>query len=256
MLEAYFEAFEDFLKTGNSERLARFTDVDSNPEFLNVYRNGYFKTCTDALVAGYPVVGSLVGEDYFRRLARAYVEAHPPTTGTLVGYGSRFAEFLRSRSHEHGLAYLSDAAAIDAAWLVSYFAKDVVALAPADVESISSVGVDVSTIRVKLTPPTQLVSLHHHIVETWALIRERGALTSGVRLREGDNMAMVWRLDGQIHIKALDPGESAFLSTIAGVATLEAAATRAFEVDESFDLETTFAALLKNHVLQLESQNE
>jgi hypothetical protein len=256
VLDAYFEAFEDFLRTGNCDRLTQFTDGGSNPDFLNVYRNGYLKTCTDALAASYPVVGSLVGEDYFRSLARAYVEAHPPTTGTLVGYGSGFAEFLRARSNEHGLDYLADAAAIDAAWLASYFAKDEMALAPTDVESISAAGVDVSTIRVKLTPPTQLVSLHHHIVGTWVLIREQGALTSGVSLREGDNMAMVWRRDGQIHIRALEPGESAFLSTLAGVSTLEEAANSAFQADESFDLATAFAELLKNNVLQLESQHE
>lgn len=256
MLDAYFEAFEDFLATGNPDRLARFTDVDMNPAFLNVYRNGYFRTCTDALAASYPVVSSLVGEDYFRRLARAYVEAHPPAAGTLVGYGRYFAEFLRSRSNEHGLAYLSDAAVIDAAWLASYFAEDGVALAPVDVEAMSSEGIDVSAVPVTLTPPTRLIDLNYHVVETWIRIREHGALTSVVSLREGDNKALVWRLDGQIHIKTLNRGESVFLSTLGGVATLESAATKAFEVDKSFDLATTFAALLQNHILQLESYNE
>lgn len=256
MLDSYFEAFEDFLSTGRPERLVRFTDVDTNPAFLSVYRNGYFKTCTDALAASYPVVSALVGEDYFRTLARAYVEAYPPAAGTLVGYGSHFADFLRSRSDEHGLIYLADAAAIDAAWFASYFAEDVVALASSDVESMSSDGIDVSAVRVTLTPSTRLISLNHHFVETWALIREQGALTSAVNLREGDNTALVWRLDGQIHIKALDPCESAFLSTLAGVATLEAAATSAMGIDEGFDLATTFAALLQNHILQLESENE
>ena len=256
MLDAYFDAFEGFMRTGNTELLAEFIDDETNPAFLNVYRNGYLKTCTDALAASYPVVRSLLGDDYFRTLARAYVEAYPPTAGTLVGYGSHFAEFLGSRSDEHGLAYLSDAAAIDAAWLASHFAKDVVALAPADVESISAKGIDISTVRVKLTPPTQLVRLHYHVVEIWARIRAQGALSSSVTLSAGDNLAMVWRLDGQIHIRALDPGESAFLATLAGVATLKTAADSAFEVDASFDVATTFAALLQNRILQLEDRNE
>lgn len=256
MLDTYFQAFEDFLDTGNPDRLARFTEADTDPAFLNVYRNGYFKTCTDALGASYPVVSSLVGEDCFRTLARAYVEAYPPTLGTLVGYGSHFAEFLRSRSKQHGLAYLADVAAIDAAWIVSYFAADVAALTPADVESMSSDGIDIAAVPVTLTPPARLVGLNHHVLESWTLIREHGALTDAVSLSEGDNMAMLWRLDGQIHVRALDHGESAFLSTLAGVATLETAATRAFAVDASFDLATTFAALLQNHILQLENHKE
>ena len=256
MLDAYFEAFEEFLVTGNADPVARFTDTDSEPAFLNVYRNGFRKTCTDALTASYPTVSALVGEDYFRVLARAYAKSYPPTTGTLVGYGSHFAEFLRSMSDEHKLADLPDAAAIDAAWLVSFFAEEAVALSPANVEAMVSDGIDVSKTRVTLTPPTQLVSLSHHIVETWIQIRQQGKLTSGVSLREGDNMAMIWRLGGQIQIKALSNAESAFLNTLAGVETLEMAAVAALEIDESFNLATTFAALLRNHILQLESQNE
>ncbi len=252
MLNAYFEGFESFLKTGNTDLIARFIDADSNLAILNIYRNGYLKTCTETLASSYPVVSSLVGPDYFRTLARAYIEAYPPTTGTLVGYGSRFAEFLRSRTDEHGLAYLPDAAAIDAAWLVSYFAEDGVALTPKDVEAMSSKTLDISKVSVGLTPPTRLVRLNHHIVETWALIRDHGALNNRVSLRAGDCIAMLWRVDGLIHIKELDLGESTFFSTIAGVSTLEAAANSAFEVNKSFNLATTFAAMLENKILQLE----
>ena len=252
MLDAYFEAFEDFIKTGDPDRLLGFTAADTNPAYLSVYRNGYYRTCADSLAASYPVVRSLVGEDYFRVLAHAYIEAHPPTTGTLVGYGSHFAETLRLKIDEHELDYLPDAAAIDAAWLESYFAAEVTALTAADVELMSSDGIDVSTVQVKLSPPTRLVSLKHDIVDTWIHIREQGALTSAAGVPELDCTAMLWRLDGQIHIKALDTGESAFLSMLAGAETLEAAATGAYEVDESFDLATTFAALLQNRVLQTE----
>lgn len=256
MLDAYFDGFEDYLRTGNSDALVGFTEGDTNPAFLSVYRNGYLKTCTDALASSYPVVQSLVGEDYFRGVARAYVEAHPPTKGTLVGYGKDLAEFLRSRSDKHELVYLADAAAIDEAWLSSYFAEEVSALTAADIESMNSEGIDVSAVRVTLTPPTRLVSLDHHIAATWALLREQGALTQSIRLEEGGNVAMLWRLNGKIHIKELDPAESAFMSKLAETATLEAAATKAFEIDEAFDLSTTFSALLQNYILRLEHNQQ
>jgi hypothetical protein len=151
------------------------------------------------------------------------------------------------------LAYLPDAAAIDTAWLESYFAEDGVALTPTDVQAMSSKTIDVSTVSIGLTPPTRLVRLDHHMVETWALIRDHGALNNRVSLRAGESIAMLWRVEGHIRIKELDLGESTFLSTIAGVSTLEAAANKAFAVDQSFDLVKTFAALLENKILQLET---
>ena len=252
MRDAYFEAFEDFIKTGDPDLLLGFTDADTNPAYLNVYLNGYYRACVDSLAASYPVVSSLVGEEYFRVLARAYVEAYPPTTGTLVGYGKHFTEFLRQRSDVHGLNYLPDAAAIDAAWLESYFAEEMAALTAADVESMNAGGIDVSKLQVKLTPSTLLVNLKHAIVDTWIQIHEQGVLTSVTSVPELDCTVMLWRLDGQIHIKVLEAGESVLLSVLAGVSTLEAAATSAYQVDESFDLATTFAALLQNRVLQTE----
>ena len=256
MLEGYFDAFEDYLRTGKSDALAEFAEAEANPAFLSVYRNGYLKTCTDALAASYPVVRSLVGEDYFRRLAQSYVENHPPTRGTLVGYGNRFAEFLQVRPDEHELAYLPDMVAIDAAWLESYFAGDASALTATDVRTMSADGIDVSTIKVRFTPPVRFVKLQYDVADTWAVLREQGTLSDSVSLNCSDNTVMLWRLEGKIHIKVLDPGESAFLSEIAGVATLESAATAAIRVDESFDLASTFAALLTNKILQQDNNKQ
>ena len=67
---------------------------------------------------------------------------------------------------------------------------------------------------------------------------------------------MLWRRGAQIHIKALSDAESAFLNALADIGTLEMAAVAALDVDKSFDLATTFAALLQNQILQLESHNK
>jgi hypothetical protein len=252
MLDAYFNAFERYLTTGETTAIAEFIDEQANPAFLSVYRNGFLKTCTDGLIANYPVVRAIVGEDYFHSLARAYVDQYPPTRGTLVGYGERLADFIRQLEKEHGLDYLADAAAIDAAWLESYFADEGLPLAPADMEHMDTKGTDVTAVRVHLTPHVQLVRIENGIVDTWARLRDQGELTEGVALTKGAQLAMLWRLDGRVHIKALDDAESAFISTLADVATLGDAAARAYAVDASFDLAETFAALLRNNILQLQ----
>ena len=95
MLDAYFSAFEEFLTTGETTAIAEFMDEQANPAFLSVYRNGFLRTCTDVLMGNYPVVRAIVGDDYFRDLARGYIDQYPPTRTTLVGYGERLADFIR-----------------------------------------------------------------------------------------------------------------------------------------------------------------
>jgi hypothetical protein len=109
---------------------------------------------------------------------------------------------------------------------------------------------------VHLTPHVQLVELENSIVDTWAMLRDQGELTEAVALTKRVHLAMLWRLHGHIHIKALDDAESAFINTLADVATLGDAAARAYEVDASFDLAGTFAALLQNNILQLNEQSK
>ena len=256
MLDAYFSAFEAFLTTGETTAIAEFIDEQANPALLSVYRNGYLRTCTDGLAANYPVVRAIVGNDYFRNLARGYVAEYPPTRATLVGYGERLADFIRPAKEEHGLDYLADAAAIDAAWLKSYFAEEGLPLTPADIEHIGAKGTDVTAVRVHLTPHVQLVQIEHSIVDTWATLRDQGELTEAIALTKRAHLAMLWRLDGHINIKALDDAESAFINSLADVATLGDAAACAYAIDTSFDLAGTFAALLQNNILQLKEQSK
>lgn len=47
---------------------------------FSVYRNNVTVSLVDALASIFPTVQNLVGEDFFRAMARLYVAAHPPTS--------------------------------------------------------------------------------------------------------------------------------------------------------------------------------
>lgn len=256
MLSAYFESFEQFMRTGDTGHLADYLESGSNQTILNVYRNGYLKTCSDALVSSFPSVESLVGENYFRQLAHSYIEVHPPGKGTLVGYGHQFPEFLQTRLHDHSLSYLADTAVLDAAWMASFFARNERVLDADGIEAMNAQGGDVSDLRASLAPSTRLVDLHYDLLETWALIREQGALKHDVSVSPLEHQVLFWRLDGQILFRALQVGESAFLSAFATTTTLGAAAEKALEADENFDIANSFAALLDNKILRTEGDEQ
>jgi hypothetical protein len=78
---------------------------------VGVYRNNYRGNLHDALAGAYPVIVQLVGEDFFRYMARCYIGAHPSRSGNLYHYGDKLAEFVADFEPAQGLAYLADAGA-------------------------------------------------------------------------------------------------------------------------------------------------
>jgi hypothetical protein len=61
---------------------------------IGVYRNNYRGNLHDTLAGAYPVIRQLVGEDFFRLLARKYIEQHLSRGGNLHHYGAEMAKFV------------------------------------------------------------------------------------------------------------------------------------------------------------------
>ena len=63
---------------------------------FGVYRNNVYSSLIDVLQARFPVVSRLVGEEFFRAMARVYVEQEPPRSAVLLRYGASFPDFVAS----------------------------------------------------------------------------------------------------------------------------------------------------------------
>ena len=83
---------------------------------LHVYRNNHVAALATALTDVYPVTTRLVGEDFFRQLARAYIARHPSTSGDLQAFGAMLPAFIRRQASLATLPYLADVAALE--WAV------------------------------------------------------------------------------------------------------------------------------------------
>ncbi|MGB9092559.1 MAG: DNA-binding domain-containing protein, partial [Gallionella sp.] len=95
---------------------------------IEVYRNNYRGNLHDTLAGAYPVIRQLVGEDFFRYMARKFIEQYPSRSGNLHRYGAEIADFLASFEPAQGLPYLPDVAALEWACHRAYFAEDASAL--------------------------------------------------------------------------------------------------------------------------------
>ncbi len=132
---------------------------------INVYRNNIEATLVESLESIYPVSHALVGENYFRHMARAYVREHAPDTGDLRNYGEHLPQFMHSMPGTENFAYLFDIAKIDWACHISFHAVSEIHL---PITSLSQFSVDVyESLLFTMNPAAAAVRSEFPIFDIW-----------------------------------------------------------------------------------------
>ncbi|MCA0406177.1 MAG: DNA-binding domain-containing protein [Proteobacteria bacterium] len=139
-----------------------------------VYRNNVTVSLIEALGATFPTVKAMVGEDFFRDMARVYLRAHPPSSPMMVRFGESFPDFLAGFAPVATLAYLPDLARLEAARRRAFHAADAASLSPEDFASLDPAALP--GLVVTLHPSLQVFSARHAAVSLWAAHQGQGAL--------------------------------------------------------------------------------
>jgi hypothetical protein len=205
---------------------------------FRVYRNTVTASLADALAATYPAVLALVGEDFFRAAAREAARADPPRSPVLIDWGGGFAAFLAAFPPAASLPYLPDVARLEWAWTRAYHAADA---APAPISVLSGVAPEaLAAARLVPHPAVRLVRARFPVVSLWAETTGRAARTA-LDLSRAES-ALVARPALQVTVRALAPGEDAFLAAVLEGAAIGQAAEAA-AAQPGFDLGRAFVRL-------------
>src|SRR5215470_447629 len=210
-----------------------------------VYRNNVAAGLVSALAERFPVVQRLVGEEFFRAMARAYVTQEPPRSPVLLQYGATFGTFVDSFPPAAAVAYLGDVARLEFARGRAYHAADAAPLAAENLAAIAPAAL--ADMRVTLHPSISVISSGHPIVSIWEAHRDPDAIVPVQSW--GAETALVARPFHAVEVRRLPVGGGSFLTGLArGLAIVEAAeaATRA---DGRFDLEANLAQLLGSRIV-------
>ena len=237
-------AFAEFMKSGQYEKLTDYCESGTNLEFFNVYRNGYYRSAIGTLVSNYPAVLALLGEDYFRFLAKQYVNEFPPSVGTLVGYGGEFASFLAAHNDRARLPYLSDIARLDRAWLNVYFAADTAPITADEVAALAGRVGGIDSQQLNLCAATAIVSLDYAVALIWQKLKESGYLSAVIKISKKPEYALIWRQNSTVLIRSLPSAEFAFLTGLNAGLNLGKAAEIAVVEDEDFNLAELFSKVI------------
>jgi len=212
---------------------------------LQIYRNNLFENRIAALTAVYPVVARLVGPDFFRCAARAYVQIFPFRSGDLHAFGDRWSEFLSEYVPAAGLPYLADVAALEWAYHHAYHQEQLPALDPARLAQVPAA--EQAELRLKIQPSASIVRSPYPVMRIWQANQPQTFdQASMISLDEGGVNVLVVQQDLEIEFRLLDAAESRWLCALGDGASLGGATAQALECDGAFDLTAALARHLAN----------
>ena len=233
-------AFAAHLAGADQPELAAEVSGDTIPAAarLRVYRHHVLESLTAALAATFPTVQALVGGDFFRGLARAFVADELPRQPVLAEYGADFPDFIAACEAARGLPYLADIGRLDWALNAAFHAPIGGRLAAADLAALPADGLP--SLLLALAPGAALLSSPHPLDRIWAA-SQPGAPEGSVDLGAGGSHLLVLRRPDDAAFVVLSAAEARFMGGITLGKSLEEAAGR---VEGPFDLAAGFARLL------------
>lgn len=132
-----------------------------------VYRNNVIVSLVDALADSYPVVQALVGEDFFRAMAREFVLQSPPCSPVLAWYGADFSGFVSAFPPAAGLPWLADVARLEWLRVEAWHAADADALPSAALSALLCNVEQLPAARFTLHPALRILRSSYPVVSIW-----------------------------------------------------------------------------------------
>ena len=172
-------------------------------ERLRIHRHHVLDSLAAALAATFPTVQAVVGAEFFRGLARAFIGRSLPTQPVLAEYGAGFPAFIAGHDAARDLPYLADVARLDWALNLAFHAPAGGRLAAADLAALPADRLP--SLRLSLAPGTVLVCSPYPLDRIWAAAQP-GAAADPVDLAAGGVRLLVLRR----------PDDAAFVSLSAG----------------------------------------
>jgi hypothetical protein len=214
---------------------------------LGIYRNNLREGFTKTLALEFPVIERLVGDDYFRQLAREFLRKHPSRAGNLHHVGEPFARFLAAWFDGTEYAYMADVAALEWAYQEVMIAADA---APFELATLRSAAPEtLGTLRLALHPACRLVRSTYPIVRIWRANQPESASDDTIDLGSGGDRVLIRRAAEHVEFHRLPAGQFALLERLAQGTRLGAAFEAALADDPEFDLAEALRRLISLGVL-------
>ncbi len=200
---------------------------------LHIYRSNTRANFVDALHSSYPVLWRLVGEDYFRQIAREFQRRRPSRSGDLLHVGDGFDDYVRELHAADEYRYLADIARLE--WLIQN-ALLAAEHAPLDLTKLAAVEETAyDELCFELHPTLRLFSSPYPALRIWQANANSDAEPESIDLDSGGDRIAVMRSRLQLTVHQLSPGEQALLGALRRGTPFAAAVAAGAADDADFD---------------------
>ncbi len=207
---------------------------------IEVYRNNYRGNLHDALACAYPVIVQLVGDDFFRFLAKKYIEYNQSSSTNMHDYGAVMANFLADFEPVRQLPYLPDMARLEWACHVAYYADDRV---PLSLESLAQIPA-ARYADLVLQTAGQVIRSSFPVAAIWQAHQSAMSEDFHLDLSDGPGIFLVSRRDCFVEVSELSVSDADWLQRIQSGQSLGAATMETIERYPDFDLQAALLNLL------------
>jgi putative DNA-binding protein len=225
------------------EDLRAWNGSDPTQRFA-VYRNNWVVSLIDALAATFPVCQQLVGEAFFRAMARAFVVAKPPRSRILTFYGREFPVFIETFTPAASVPYLADVARLEMARLSAFHAADAEPLDPRKITGLLSEPDRLPKLRMAIHPSAAVLSSSFAAYSLWAAHQQNGPQLSSIQIGQPET-ALVMRCGLNVHCIDTPKATGVYIDRLIHNATLSQAEQTATASDPDFDLIAALTLLLR-----------
>ena len=214
---------------------------------LDIYRNNYRGNLQDTLAAAYPVIEQLVGQDFFRWMAREYIAQHPSRSGNLHLYGAQLADFLAAFVPAKGLVYLPDMAALEWASHCAYYAPDAATL---DISALAQIAPrQYPGLILTLHPACHMLHSRYPVAAIWHAHQPGAASDFHINLDSGACNVLVSRRADSVCVDELPEADYDWLLRLQAGSTLGAATSATLQRFSDFDLRPALLNVASHGVL-------
>lgn len=201
---------------------------------FGVYRNNVLVSLIDALADSHPVVQTLVGEDFFRAMAREFVLRSPPRSPVLAWYGDGFADFIASFEPAIALPYLADVARLEWLRVESWHAADAPSPPIVELSALAGDSARLPAARFILHPSLRVLRSAWPVVSIWAAHQsdDPGAALADIDMNRTE-AALLVRPELDVEIIPIPPAATDFVEQLrTGIAFGPAVAAAACDVPQ------------------------
>ncbi len=221
MQEVFIKQLSQF--ESDATFLTQLTSTSSlQPEQqIEIYQNNVRGALQSCLAQIYPVCCTILGEQYFKQLAKGYIQHHPSRHSDLNGYGESFSAFIseqcQQRTELFEFSYLGDLVQLEWLYHAVYYAASASLF---DFDAFAKLSASQQENSVfQLAPCFQFMASDFPVLSIWQL--NRSATGEQRSVPNNAEKVGIFRHENQISLFEIEPLEVDALSLIQSGVSLQ-----------------------------------